>query len=153
MKSATVILTVGLVVGASAFCGFYYLGTASPRELAKAQTPELAWLKSEFNLTDAELAGITKLHEAYQPHCEEMCRRINAQNKRLKLLLAATNQMTAEIEAAIGESAKLRGECQRDMLAHFLEVSRTMPPEQGKRYSTWIQERTVLPASGMSREK
>ena len=64
MKSATVILTVGLVVGASAFCGFYYLGTASPRELAKAQTPELAWLKSEFNLTDAELAGITKLHEA-----------------------------------------------------------------------------------------
>src|SRR6266516_518217 len=33
---------LGLVVGASAFCGFYYLGTAAPRELAKGQTPELA---------------------------------------------------------------------------------------------------------------
>ncbi|HYV32119.1 MAG TPA: hypothetical protein VEO53_13575 [Candidatus Binatia bacterium] len=62
---------LGLVVGASAFCGFYYLGTAAPRELANGQTPELAWLKSEFNLTDAELTRITELHQAYQPHCQE----------------------------------------------------------------------------------
>src|SRR5213596_2050670 len=137
MKSAIAVLAVGLVVGACAFCGFYYLGTAAPRELAKGQTPELTWLKSEFNLTDMELARITKLHQAYQPHCEKMCRRIDAQNKRLKELLAATNQMTTEIEAAIAASARLRGECQRDMLEHFLAVSRTMPPEQGRRYLTW----------------
>jgi hypothetical protein len=30
------------------------------------------------------------------------------------------------------------------MLQHFYEVSRTMPPEQGRRYLAWVQERTIL---------
>jgi len=57
-----------------------------------------------------------------------MCRRIDAQNMRLKELLAATNRVTTEIEAVIAGSARLRGECQRNMLNHFYEVSRTMSP-------------------------
>jgi hypothetical protein len=57
--------------------------------------------------------------------------------------------MTPEIEAAVAESARLRGECQRNMLKHFYEVSRTMPPEQGRRYLAWVQERTCLSGEGM----
>jgi len=57
--------------------------------------------------------------------------------------------MTTEIEAAVAEAAKLRGECPRDMLRHFLEVSQTMPPEQGRRYLAWISERTLFLADGM----
>lgn len=57
--------------------------------------------------------------------------------------------MTPEIEVTVAEAAKLRGECQRDMLQHFLEVSQTMPPEQGRRYLAWISERTLLRADGM----
>jgi hypothetical protein len=30
------------------------------------------------------------------------------------------------------------------MLKHFFEVSRTMPPEQGKRYLAWVRENTCL---------
>jgi hypothetical protein len=29
------------------------------------------------------------------------------------------------------------------MLQHFYDVSRTMPPEQGKRYLAWVQQQTV----------
>lgn len=148
MKSIVGILVAGLFLSVSAFCGFYFLGTVSPRAILKEQTPELAWLKNEFNLSATELARISRLHDAYQPHCKEMCRRIDAQNARLKQLLAATNQITSQIEAALAESARLRAECQREMLRHFFEVSRTMPTEQGRLYLAWISERTFLPAHG-----
>ena len=81
-----------------------------------------------------------------------MCRRIDEQEVTLKKLLAQTNAMTPEIEAALAESGRLRAECQRDMLQHFFEISRTMPPEQGRRYLARISERTFLPAHGMSAE-
>jgi hypothetical protein len=149
MKSAIVILITGLVVGAAAFCGFYHFGTASHRGLLHEQTPELAWLKKEFKLSDAELSRIANLHETYQPHCDIMCRRIEEQNEKLRKSLASGSAMTPEIEATVAEAARLRGECQRDMLRHFLEVSQTMPPEQGRRYLAWISERTLFPADGM----
>jgi hypothetical protein len=148
MKSAVMVLVGGVLLCALAFCGFYYWGTASHRGLLHQQTPELAWLQKEFALSDAELARISKLHNAYQPRCMEMCRRIDEQGKTLKALLNSTNAMTPELEAALAESTKLRAECQRNMLNHFFEVSRTMPPAQGKRYLEWISERTFMPSHG-----
>jgi hypothetical protein len=148
MKSAIMVLVAGVLLCAVAFCGFYYWGTASHRGLLQQQAPELAWLKKEFNLSDAEFTRITKLHAAYQPRCMEMCRRIDEQGKTLKALLNSTNAMTPEIEAALAESTKLRAECQRNMLQHFFEVSRTMPPAQGRRYLEWISERTFMPSHG-----
>jgi heavy-metal resistance protein len=150
MKLALAVLLAGLLACAGAFCGFYLLGTASHRAILHEQTPELAWLKKEFQLSDAELTRVTKLHESYQSHCEQMCRRIDEQTERLKELLARTNAMTPEIEATISESGRLRAECQRDMMRHFFEVSQTMPPEQGRRYLLWITERTFMPAHRMS---
>lgn len=148
MKTAITILIAGLAVCAAAFCGFYFLGTASHRDMLREQAPELAWLQKEFNLSDAELTRITKLHDAYQPHCKEMCLRIDEQGVNLKKLLSGTNAMTPEIEAALAESGRLRAECQRDMLKHFFEVGRTMPPAQGRRYLEWISQRTFLPSHG-----
>jgi Spy/CpxP family protein refolding chaperone len=153
MKPALAILITGFVVCAAAYCGFYVIGTASHREMLNEQTPELAWLKKEFQLSDAELTRITKLHEAYQPHCREMCRRIDEQTDRLKKLLASANAMTPEIEATIAESGRLRAECHRDMMRHFFQVSQTMPPEQGRRYLTWITKRTFLPAHSIGMEQ
>jgi hypothetical protein len=151
MKKGLFILALGLALAAGAYVCVYSLCTASARHLAQSQQPELAWLKEEFHLSDAEFKRICELHAAYLPHCAEFCQRIEAQNQRLRTLLAATNQMTPEIESAVAESARLRGECQRNMLRHFYEVSRTMPPEQGRRYLAWVQERTFLSGEGMMR--
>ena len=30
------------------------------------------------------------------------------------------------------------------MLRHFIEVSQTMPAEQGRRYLAWVKEKAVL---------
>ena len=148
MKSTIAVIFGGVLLCAVAFCGFYYWGTASHRGMMREQTPELAWLKKEFNLSDAEFTRLSKLHDAYQPHCREMCRRIDQQNVKLQTLLTNASAMTPEISAALDESAKLRGECQRNMLQHFFEVSRTMPPAQGRRYLEWISERTFMPSHG-----
>ena len=152
MKKGVLLLLLGLAVAAAAYGCVYFFCTSSARSLQRNSRPELAWLKEEFNLSDSEFKRISELHAAYLPQCAEMCRQVDAQNQRLRALLAATNRMTAEIESAIAERARLRGQCQRNMLEHFYEVSRTMPPEQGRRYLEWVQDRTCLADEGMMAE-
>ena len=149
MKKGLVILLAGLALALAGDGIVYRLGTRSARQLQSSQQPELAWLQVEFHLSDAEFQRIAALHEAYLPQCAAMCQRIATQTQALKSLLAATNQVTPEIEAAIAESARLRGECQRNMLRHFFEVSRTMPADAGKRYLAWVREREFPDAMGM----
>jgi hypothetical protein len=149
MKRNIIGLFLGLFLVAAAYCGFYRLAASANGDLARSKTPELAWLKREFKLSDADLARITELHEAYRPHCVEMCRRIDASNTELRELLNKTNTLTPEIEMKLAETAELRGACQKAMLRHFMEVSRTMPPQQGKRYLAWVEERTFLADYGM----
>jgi hypothetical protein len=36
------------------------------------------------------------------------------------------------------------------MLQHFFEVSQTMPPEEGKRYLAWVEEKTFLMMNDMT---
>ena len=149
MKRGIVILLSGLALGLCAYRAFYFAGTASHRALLETETPELAWLKKEFGLDDAEFARVIRLHDAYKSECMKMCRRIDAKNAELKELLASTNTLTPEIEAKLAEAGRLRVECQKNMLRHFLEVSRSMPPEQGQRYLAWVQEKTFLPEHRM----
>ena len=153
MKKGVFILVLGLAMAVAAYASIYFTCTFSARIMAHSSQPELAWLKEEFHLDEAEFKRISELHAAYLPQCAAMCRQIAGQNERLKALLAATNQVTGEIETVIAESARLRGECQRNMLRHFYEVSRTMPQEEGRRYLAWVQERTFLSGDSMMHDK
>ena len=149
MKRSALILILGVVLGLCAYCGFYFAGTASHRALLRDPTPELAWLKKEFNLSDAEFVRVVQLHDAYKVECAEMCRRVDAKNAELTKLLAQADKLTPEIETRLEEAGQLRVQCQKNMLRHFLEVSRSMPPEQGRRYLAWVQEKSFLPEHRM----
>ena len=149
MKKGGFILLAGLLLSTVAFSGFYYFGTASCRTLMSEPQPELAWLKKEFKLSDGELARITKLHEAYLPQCAQRCMRITEQNRQLEQLLGKTAAMTPEIQNLLGQWAQTRADCEAEMLKHFLEVSRTMPPEQGRRYLEWVEQQTFLTGQAM----
>jgi len=150
MKKTGVILLVGLALALAAYFGGYFAGTAKHRALLQSDAPTLAWLKEEFNLTDAEFQRISDLHDSYLPGCGERCLRIDAKNKELKALLAEKGTMTPEIERKLAEAAALRLECEKAMLNHFLAVSKAMPPEQGRRYLAWIEEQTFLPEHRMA---
>lgn len=153
MKRAVTILVGGVLVAGAAYCLVYILGTAPHREILASQTPELRWLKKEFNLNEGEFARLTHLHEGYLPECERRCRLIEEQNQKLGQLLANTTNVTPEIQGVLIERARLRAECQAAMLGHFFEVSRLMPAEQGKRYLAWVQEQTCLRDQAMPHER
>src|SRR5512140_2484600 len=149
MKKGVTILLLGLLLGTAGFSGFYYLGTASSRNLRRDPQPELAWLKREFKLTDAEFARIAQLHAAYLPHRAERCRRIEEQHQKLRELFSNATNMSPEIQGIIAQRATMRAECEAEMMKHFIQVSRTMPPDQGRRYIAWVEDQTFLQGQGM----
>ncbi len=146
MKRPWLILACGIGVAVAGYLCVYFGGTATGRSLHRNTQPELAWLKQEYQLTDDQFARVVELHVAYLPTCREMCRRIDEKNAQLKKLLAGANMVTPEIKKALAESAQVRSDCQAAMLQHFYEVSRVMPPDQGKRYLAWLQQQTLAPS-------
>lgn len=151
MKKAIFILLTGLFAAVAGYSAFYFAGTAEHRKMLQEASPELAWLKREFSLSEEELARLSRLHAAYLPHCREMCHQIDAKNDELRELLMQSQQFTPEIEQKLAEASQLRLRCQSAMLKHFFEVSQTMPPEQGRRYLAWVREKTFLADYGMKR--
>ena len=89
MKRAAFILVAGLLAAAAGYCTLYYCGTKEHRQMLESPAPELAWLKKEFRLGDAEFERIAKLHDGYLPRCAELCRQISAKNAELKQLTDA----------------------------------------------------------------
>ena len=150
MKRSLTIFAAGVLLAFAVYGALFWAGTASRRELLRSNAPELLWLKQEFKLSETEFQRVCRLHEAYLPHCVEMCKRIDAKNAELRNLLSATNTLTPELDAKLSEAAQLRLDCQKAMLKHFYEVSQTMPPDQGKRYLAWVQQKTFLPHYGMT---
>ena len=104
---------------------------------------DLAWLRDEFHLSDAEMQRIRQLHEGYLPKCHENCARIAAKKQELQAELDKAQGMTPEARQKLTEVAGLRAQCQANMLAHFYEVSQAMPPEQGHRYLAEMQRLTL----------
>ena len=153
MKRGAIILALGLFLGAVAYAGFYFAGMAPHRAMLESQVPELAWLKKEYGLRDAEFKRVEQLHDAFKTECVALCGRIDSKNSELEELLATADKMTPEIEAKLSEAAELHVQCQKNMLRHFFEVSRNMPPDQGRRYLAWVREKTCLPEGGMQGER
>lgn len=143
-------MVLGLVVGAIAYAGVYFTGTARSRQMLQCPQPELAWLKQEFHLSDAAYAHLVKLHDGYLPKCEERCRQVAAVNIKLERALADSSSVTPEVKQLLDKQALLLAKCQAEMLEHFYEVSRTMPPEEGKRYLAWVQQKTCLQEMSMA---
>ena len=145
MKRTWFIIVVGLTVAFAGYAYVYLACTDAQRSIEKKDGASLAWLQTEYHLTDAQLARARELQDAYQPKCMAMCRQIDAKNAELQTLLAATNTITPEIRQSLAETAQLRVECEQAMLAHFYEVAQIMPPEQGRRYLAWVQSATMMP--------
>ena len=150
MKRGLLILVLGVIAAAMAYGCIYFACTAPARDMRNSERPELAWLKEEFSLNDAEFTRISELHSAYLPQCREMCQKIDEQNQQLQKFLVGATNVTPEIENTLLQASRLRAECQTMMLRHFVQVSQTMPPEQGKRYLAWVKQKTFLPSYDMS---
>lgn len=140
MRRGFVILGLGLVVAVLAYAGVYFAGTARSRQMLHSPHPELAWLKQEYHVRDTQFARVAQLHETYLHDCQERCRLIQQQDDKLEQLLAHASTVTPEIQKLLAKRAQTRAECEASMLKHFTQISRMMPPSDGRRYLAWVEE-------------
>ena len=139
------VLLLTLGVAALAFAACFSIASCVMAKVAGNPGDDLAWLCSEFHLSEPELGRIRALHAGYLPKCEAMCVRIAARNRELDTLLTEAREITPAVEQKLGEVAALRAECQAQMLRHFLEISKTMPTGQGARSLVIMQRLTLDP--------
>lgn len=143
MRRAPFILLAIAVLGATLSLGAYWLtGQFCARHLA-GSTDDLAWLRMEFQLSDAEMARVRQLHDGYLPRCREYCTRIAATKRELQAALGTNGPVTGTVEQKLAAIGALRAQCQTAMLRHFAEVSAVMPPAQGHRYLAEMQRLTL----------
>ncbi len=146
MKRLLILTLLGLGVGIVAYSGVYFLGTAEQRTLQKSESPELAWLKTEFGLSADAFDRISKLHYSYLPKCDEMCALVAEKNKTLRSLVETGAGDGDEWKRVMSEAVQIRAECQETMLEHFYKVSREMRAEPRRRYLEWVLAKTVPPS-------
>jgi Spy/CpxP family protein refolding chaperone len=143
MRRSLFILLAVVLASATIFLAAFRLGGHLGRVHLAKSIDDLDWLRLEFRLSDAELARIRQLHEGYLPKCQSYCAQIAAKKRELQELVASSTNASAAIEQKLAEIATLRAQCQVEMLRHFTEVSRAMPPEQGRRYLAEMQRLTL----------
>lgn len=143
MNRSLFILLGALALGLAIFAGSYFVGQRTCMMCESQPADDLAWLRTEFRLSDAEMARIRELHEGYLPQCAEMCAKIAAKKSELESALGNGTNLTAEAQSKLSELAELRAQCQAQMLQHFITVSQTMPPEEGQRYLAEMKRITL----------
>lgn len=143
MNRSLAILIGALALGLVVFTGAYFVAQRTTVMCCTNPADDLTWLRTEFHLSDSEMARIRKLHEGYLPQCEEICAKIAAKKNELGTLLGNDTNLTAEAQVKLSEIADLRTQCQTQMLKHFAAVSQAMPPEQGRRYLDEMRRLTL----------
>lgn len=143
MKRPLLILLGALALGAAIFAGSFFCARHTTMMCCENPADDLSWLKTEFKLTDTEMARIRELHEGYLPKCGEVCQKIAAAKRELAALTGNSTNLTAEVQAKQNEITALRAQCQAQMLEHFAAVSRAMPPAQGARYLAEMKRLTL----------
>ena len=142
MKRPLVILLGVLVIGAAIFTGSFYFSQRACANMMGGKD-DLSWLQSEFHLSDAEMARVRQLHEGYMPQCAAMCAKIAAKRDEVAAALANGTNVTADVQKKLTELGELHAQCQAQMLQHFVDVSRAMPPEEGRQYLAEMERITI----------
>ena len=149
MRRSLFLLAAVVIIAGGVFAAGHFAANRMRVAQAHHQTDELAWLRTEFGLSETELMKVRTLHEAYRPECARMWARIATANRELASVLAASTNVTPAVQEKLAAVATLRVECQAQMLRHFYEVSRSIPSDQGRRYLQVMTQKTCLSGNGM----
>ena len=139
MKRGLWILIIALLAGVAGFlvtrqqCQCDMTEPAASHDGASL-LPELAWLRSEFQLNDAQFAKVKALHLAYKPTCEALCLKVTTARQKVKALVATGKVPSAELDAALQEQAAVHVECQKALLKHVHETAALMSPAQAEQF-------------------
>lgn len=151
MKKPALLIFFALAAACGVYLAYYTLATRQTRALVSAQDGEMEWVRREFRLSDAQFERVKVLHDAYEPQCMELCRKISEANAALDRLIRTSNGITPEIKAAMARCTAVQLECHQAMLEHIYRVSNCMAPEDALRYRTMMESRILQPPLHSSR--
>lgn len=137
MRRMLMIVGLSCALGVAAF----WAGSRVPERKCfpdSAQRADIEWLRREFALGDEAFGRVRVLHEEYKPVCEDLCRRVVENRRRIDELAEG---YSGELDAALREAADLRFESQRLYLRHVGAVAACMAPEQARRYTAMMRAR------------
>ena len=128
MKNLLLTLVVLVAAGAASFGVFYVMNDMPAVHRAARDGDAMAWLRAEFQLSDAQFAAVKQLHDEYGARCGEHCAAIMAAKRR---------------HAPAAEVAALEQVCVEAMREHFRRVAALMPPGEGERYLAVVLPRVA----------
>ncbi|HEU6448376.1 MAG TPA: periplasmic heavy metal sensor [Verrucomicrobiae bacterium] len=143
MNRSLVILLAALTLAGGVFAASFFGARHVGMICMSNSTDDLTWLRDEFHLSGAEMARIQELHEGYLPKCAEMCAKIAAKKEEIAAALGDGTNVTADVQQKLIDLGELRARCQAQMLEHFVEVSRAMPHDEGRRYLAEMERLTL----------
>lgn len=128
LKNLLITLCLAMTAGAGAFGVFYVISDNRAMHAAAKEGDGMAWLRAEFQLSEAQFTTIRRRHEDYSFVCGEHCAAIMAARER---------------QAPPAEVAALEKTCVDAMTVHFRGVAALMPPNQGERYLAMVLPRVA----------
>jgi hypothetical protein len=134
MKHLLSTLVLLAVVAATAGFLAYRASDDPVVRAAVAKRDAMAWLRTDFQLTDAQFAAIKKLHDSYSILCEAHCQAIQEATLARNALKSATHSDSSELSAAERRLEELRLVCESAIATHARNCAAEMSPEAGQRY-------------------
>ena len=134
MNPRAKIFAVVLLLITALVAGFFLMRLCVSMKPMPSPDMSLAWLKSEYHLSDEQFQRIDALHDAYYPQCMEMCHNIASANAQVITLLQSANALSPELEAALVQAERVHTECRMATLKHLFAVAALMPPAEAPRY-------------------
>jgi hypothetical protein len=128
---------VVVLAGAAGFVTYRASGDGAVRE-ALSRQDAMEWLRTDFQLSDAQFAAIKKMHDAYSTVCEEHCREIQMAARARRELESAAQPDPAAIAAADRRVEQLRLVCESAIATHVRQCAEAMSPEAGRRYMALV---------------
>jgi hypothetical protein len=138
MKYLLATILVLVLAATSAGILSYRMSCEPTLHAAATSGDAMAWLRTDFHLTDRQFSAIRQLHESYLGTCEEHCRLIQEATKVRDALKTAKAADPAEAAAAERKVQELRVTCETAITRHVRQVAAVMSPADGERYLTLV---------------
>ena len=140
MGRSLIIVLGALALGVALFISAFAVSQRLCKVCVAEPPGSLHWLQNEYHLNNEEMAQIQKLHKAYLSQCDVMCRMITEKKQEVAAALHNTTNVNPVAAQKLDELAACRAHCQSQMLQYFMDVSKVMPPEQGRRYMAKMEK-------------
>jgi hypothetical protein len=133
------VAVIALLAAGTGYVGYRLSGDPA-LHAAASKGDTMAWLRTDFHLSNEKFLEIRKLHDSYARTCEEHCRMIQEAMREREALLAAHADRAA-MDSADRRIQGLREVCEGSIATHVRRVAELMPPEDGRRYLALVLPR------------